>query len=310
MIVNPKYAPVPFPPGAVAISNSEVDSFNTCERKWWFAFGLNREPKRHSRSLSIGIAGHEILAIYYSALARGVDKEKAIQLATKRLTQMYVNDEFEPQFLQVTHALLSRYWAIDRIAEFCEILAVEEDFYLPITDKYWYAMRLDLLLKVNSGKESGNIILVDHKFTYDFKTANMLKLNPQMSKYVPTIRYSGIPVAEAYLNQFRTRFDGNRIPMKDNTDLFKKDKTDITPARCESSIEQQMIVSERIIARKQLDPELQVKESVAVRNDMVCRSCPFQDPCQMMDNGINIRGTMNTMFRKRTYGYLVDSDAA
>jgi len=309
MIVNPDYAPTPFPKGAVAISNSEVDAFNTCERKWWFYFGLNKEAKNPGRSLSIGIAGHEILAIYYSALATGSPKDLAEKLAIQRLSEMYVTQEFNPEYLLVAHALLSRYFAIDRLHEFCDILAVEEDFYLPITDKYWYAMRLDLLLKVKKGKELGNIVLMDHKFTYDFKTPAMLKLNPQMPKYVPTIQYSGIPVSQAYLNQFRTRFAGHLIEKKDNLDLFKKDDTDITPTRCQSAIEQQMIVSERIIERKNLDPELQMKESVPVRNDMVCRSCPFQDPCQMMDNGINIRGTMNTMYKKRSYGYLKD-DAA
>ena len=50
------------------ISNSEVSSFQQCERKWYYGYKMNLEPNVTSTSLSRGVLGHEILAVYYKVL--------------------------------------------------------------------------------------------------------------------------------------------------------------------------------------------------------------------------------------------------
>jgi hypothetical protein len=302
-LVPPEKTPIKLPDNATMISNSEVDAFNTCERKHLFSFAYNREPKRKSRSLSIGIAGHDLLATYYRAIKAGLSRHDAEQEAMKDLTEMFVENTYDPEALSVVHALVTRYIAQDTITNNTKILEVESDFYLPISDTYWYAMRLDLLVEAQKGKQKGNVLLIDHKFTYDFYTFDDLKLNPQMPKYVTAVRFSGYPVQEAYINQLRTRFKGHLIGNKSDADLFQRSPVGITQARVRTAISQQMRVSERIVERKKLPIELQIEEAIPVLNRFICRNCPFKNPCEMMEDGYSAEKALGADYQIRSYGY-------
>ena len=285
------------------VSNSEVDNFQTCQRKHLFSFILNKEPRHPGRSLSIGIIGHEILAVYYRAIKAGMAKDEAEREAIKDLTAMFVESDTDPEVLSMVHALVTRYITQDSIPATCDIIAVEEDFYLPINEEFWYGMRLDLLVKARVGRQRGNYIIVDHKFTYDFYTADDLQLNPQLPKYVSPVRFAGIPVKEGYINQLRTRFHAGLIPKKGDTDLFNRAPIKLTEERVKSSLNYQMILSKRIIDRQKLPLELQLEEAVPNLNKMVCRNCPFKQPCEMMNEGQDITRILDAHYKDRTYGY-------
>jgi len=55
------------PPGSRIVSNSEVQTFKRCRRKWWLAFYRGLEPlkKKHTGALQIGTHVHKALAAYY-----------------------------------------------------------------------------------------------------------------------------------------------------------------------------------------------------------------------------------------------------
>lgn len=285
------------------ISNSEVDARLTCERKHLFSFVFEREAKHKSRSLNIGIVGHDILAVYYKALQAGLSKADAEQEAMKHLTKLFVAEDYPPDDLGTVHALISRYIAQDSLAGNVRILEVETDFYLPITDDYWYAMRLDLLVEALVGSQKGHVLLVDHKFTYDFYSYDDLKLNPQMPKYVVPVMQAGYPVKDAYINQIRTRFPLHLIPKKSNQDLFNRAPVGLTKERIKSALAHQMRMSERIIALRKMPLELQIEESVPVLNKMICRNCPFKNACEMVEDGMSYERALGPEYKKRVYGY-------
>ncbi len=176
------------------ISNSEVDSYLTCERKHFFSFGFNKESRHPSRSLQIGIVGHEILARIYTSIKEGASLTEARQEGMKLLTEKLISGEYDAEALSVVQILISRYLEQDTLATGTTILEVEQDFYLPITGDYWYGMRLDLLVSPNFGRLKGAVCLIDHKFTYDFYSPDDLLINPQLPKYVGTVRYNGYSV--------------------------------------------------------------------------------------------------------------------
>lgn len=285
------------------VSNSEVDSFLTCERKHLFSFVFEREAKRKSRSLSIGIVGHDVLAEYYRSLQAGSSKNDAAMDAMRYLTNIFKEDEYEPDSLATVYSLISRYIAQDTLASGARILEVERDFYLPINTEFWYAMRLDLLVEALVGSQKGNVLLVDHKFTYDFYTYDDLKLNPQMPKYVSAVRYASYPVHEAYINQIRTRFPSHLIPKKEDADLFNRMPVGITIERVRSALSHQMIISKRIIDRRKMPLPLQIEEAVPVLNKMICRNCPFKTACEMMEDGLPAEKALGPEYKVRKYGY-------
>jgi hypothetical protein len=117
------------------------------------------------------------------------------------------------------------------------------------------------------------------------------------------LRYNGVPVADGYLNQFRTRFPAHLIPNKTDEDLFRRDPAGATPERIKNSFKQQIIASERIIERRLMPPELREQEAIPIMNRMVCRNCPFKLPCQMSEDGQPIDSIMQSKFKARSYGY-------
>jgi hypothetical protein len=285
------------------ISNSEVDSRLTCERKHLFSFVFERESKHKSRSLNLGIIGHEVLAVFYKALQAGLNRIDAEQEAMKYLTQLFVSEEYPPDDLATVHVLLSRYFAQDTLTGNVKILEVETDFYLPINDDYWYAMRLDLLVEALVGSMKGHVLLIDHKFTYDFYSYDDLKLNPQMPKYVVPVMHAGYPVKDAYINQIRTRFPSHLIGKKSNEELFQRMPVGLTKERIKSALAHQMKMSERIIALRKMPLELQIEESVPVLNKMICRNCPFKNACEMVEDGMSFERALGPEYKKRSYGY-------
>lgn len=285
------------------ISNSEVDARLTCERKHLFSFVFEREAKHKSRSLNIGIVGHEVLAVYYKALQAGLSRYESEQEAMKYLTKLFMAEQYPVDDLAMVHILISRYIAQDTLAGNVKILEVETDFYLPINDQYWYAMRLDLLVEALVGSQKGRVLLIDHKFTYDFYSYDDLKLNPQMPKYVVAVRNSGYPVHEAYINQVRTRFPQHLIAKKSNADLFSRVPVGITRERVKSALSHQMKMSERIIEFRKMPLELQIEESIPVLNKMICRNCPFKNACEMVEDGMPVEKALGPEYKKRIYGY-------
>lgn len=285
------------------ISNSEVDARLTCERKHLFSFIYNRETKSKSRSLTIGIVGHEILAVFYKALQEGLSRGDSEKEAMKHLTKLFETNEYAPDDLATVYVLISRYIAQDTLAGNVKILEVEQDFYLPINNDYWYAMRLDLLVEALVGSQQGKVLLIDHKFTYDFYSPDDLRLNPQMPKYAAAVRYAGYPVHEAYINQIRTRFPKHLVENKSNSDLFQRAAVQLTNDRIRSSLSHQMKMSERIIELRRMPPELQIEESIPVLNKMICRNCPFQTACEMVEDGMSVEGALGPEYKLRTYGY-------
>lgn len=290
--------PVALPPDAIIISISQADSWLTCQRKWMFSYLFEKQSDHLSRALAIGVIGHDILAVRYQALKNGMSDIDSQQEAWKKLSEYFSDGTYEPEILAVVHGLLSRYFENDSLAGL-EILEVEEDFFVPINDQFWFGMRIDLLLKDSRGR----IRLIDHKFMYDFATPDALKQNSQMPKYMAGLRFAGYPVVEAYLNMFRTRFKPHLIGNKTDADLFSRAPVGITEERIKMNLEYQLRISERIVERRALPLEVAVDESLPVQNQMICKNCPFRDPCMKMNEGMGAERALGTGYVPKKSGF-------
>jgi|SRR5688500_15319126 len=288
------------------ISDSQVGSYLTCERKHLFSYGFKKESTHPSRSLQIGIAGHEILAEYYRTLKGGGTVVEARQEAMRMLTDYLINGTYDAESLSLVQILISRYIDQDTLATGTRVLEVESDFFLPINEEFWYGMRLDLLVEATVGRLKGAVLLIDHKFTYDFYSPDDLLMNPQMAKYVGTVRFNGYPVHEAYLNQFRTRFSSNAIMKKANSDLFNRTPVGLStldPSRIRNALNTQIKASKRILDFQKMPIELWWEEALPVQNKMICRSCPFKNPCIMMEAGMPAQKALGGEYKAKVSGF-------
>ncbi len=253
------------------ISNSEVSTYTQCERRHYYGYLKTLEPVNTSTSLSRGIIGHEALAFYYDALKEGADPATAQQRALDCVGRYLHFPNAETTMLTDLMQILARYFSYYPHDEFREIIGVEKVYEID-AEEFIYGMRLDLLVRDKAGK----IVLVDHKFVYDFYTQNMLDTNAQLPKYIGTLKLNKVPVDYAILNQIRYR-----LKKGGNTDdeLFKRAPVRPPHSRIHRIMGEQFEVSRRILERRTLDAEQQARVAVRTMNQMTCKNCPFISLC-------------------------------
>jgi uncharacterized protein YnzC (UPF0291/DUF896 family) len=287
------------------VSNSEASTFLSCEMRHYYAHVLNIEPINASTSLSRGNIGHEALAVFYTYLKDGhnvdVALSAALDIVDGYFAQEYVkqsnpNKQATLDMLNGLKFLLERYAEYQKQDQW-EILSVEEQHTLPIIDQYGYTMRLDLLIR----NKLSEIWIVDHKFVYDFKPPDMLTINAQMPKYIATVRQStGLIVKGGILNQIRHRV--KKGPMTDD-ELFRREPLRPSNKKIRNIMREQIDISQKIIARHSMPIDEAHRVSPRVLNEMVCKNCPFLQPCMTELEGESITLMLKQHYRPNSYGY-------
>lgn len=278
------------------ISNSEVSTWLTCQRKYYYEFDLNLQPRRQGKALGRGVLLHDVLALYYERLKAGCTHSVAVTDARARLQTYLADDAFGMDTVAEVDNLLRGYWDYYQGDPDWEILEVEKGYDLALTEDYEYALRLDLLVKSRS---TGQTILVDHKTAYDFWTEDDLDLNPQFPKYIGSLRANGVFVDKAILNQIRTR----KLKNPTGEDLFRRTVCKPSIAKVQNAIREQVLSSREIVKHRALPVEVRASNSKRVLNKMICRNCDVKALCMSEYDGGDITHMIDTDYTQRTYGY-------
>lgn len=295
------------------ISNSEVSDFLLCERKHYYAHLRKLRRKGQSDALTRGIVGHEALAAYYEVLMNSPRYDVALpypvpvledaEAAARRVLMGYLSSPDSLVGQEIIYDLdriLRRYFEYSRNDNWT-ILAVENQYGIPINDEFEYTMRLDVLALID-----GEPVLVDHKFKYNFFTQAELDMNAQIPKYIGTLKYNGVPVERGMMNQIRYRIS------KDQSDenMFKRTMIKPHPVEIRNTLRDQIILSEQIIERRAMSQEEQSAAALRVMSPMICKNCPFLDICKSELMGGDITLTIQSEFEVNDYGYNDDSQEA
>lgn len=290
-------------PESRKISNSEVSTWLVCQRQYYYSFDLALEPNSYTEALSRGLLGHEVLACYFSELKRGKDHEDAVVTARTFLSSFMHGGPYNLDLVLEMDRILTGYWAYRQGDSDWEILHVEEQFNVFFTTEFEFSMRLDLLVRDRSTQE---IILVDHKFVYDFWNQDDLALNPQLPKYIGALRVNGFKVDRAILNQIRYR------KLKDPTPdrLYVRESYTPSNNKVVTVVRDQITASEEIVTWRNLPLEERGKKAKCILNKVVCRNCPVKRLCADELDGGDIKYLAATEFKSRTYGYNEPSTAS
>lgn len=286
--------------GRVIISNSEVMDYLKCERKHLYAHAMKIRPKSQSSSLSRGIIGHEALAEYY---ANDRDEAKAFKVIDSHA----VAGTADLDMLTGLRNLLAFYFTFHADDDkLFRILEVEKPFYMDLGEDYSYGMRLDLLVEMISGPYAGEKIIVDHKFQYNFPTADDLTMNAQLPKYIGTVRNSGVDVKRGMLNILRWRV--TKANELNAAERFKREYIAPSPVEIRNIMREQVLASERIADRKAMGVEAYKQVALRALNGMTCKNCPFINICKTELVGENAAVMIATEFVQNEYGYVEDGE--
>ena len=173
------------------------------------------------------------------------------------------------------------------------VLAVEQEFnllYNEQTDSR-YPFVVDMIMEDKDGK----IVVIDHKFVYDFYTPEQTDLQPQIPKYIGALRAMNYPVAYGAYNMLRTR--KLKTPAADSMQYFMILKPN--KDRVLNTFMEQLGVAAEIQALKELPIEEQSKRAYRTANKMVCQSCSFRDICSTELMGGNTELMLKTEYKLR-----------
>lgn len=278
------------------ISNSEVETFQKCQRKHWYAYGLNLAPKTKTLPLRSGILGHSVLEKYYMAKRAELTHEECIQEGMGVLAAYMLHPDVEVYSI-----------VLQRFLEYAEyykhepfrVLDVEGTYTTPLENGIEYALTLDLLVEYTQGEWKGKQVLIDHKWTSDYWSANAVDMLPQIPKYLHTLRSLGSTADFGIINQVRYRKmkEGHPPEM-----FFRRSPVTPTPKRIENIMRIQEQVTNVIRLRK-LFPDLWKSEATPTIYRQQCDNCFFTIPCQIELDGRDPGPTFDAHFEQNTYGY-------
>jgi CRISPR/Cas system-associated exonuclease Cas4 (RecB family) len=289
-----------------SVSHSEVDSYLLCRRKHYYGYGLSLERISTSHSLATGTAGHRVLEGFYKyVMDNGTDAatqseafDQGVVLA-EHLFQEIVEEGYEdaPNRASLHDMLFHEEWGYFAnefiVRNGWKVLAVEKEFSLVYDDETnsSYPFVVDMIVE----DKNGDIVVIDHKFVYDFYTPSQTDLQPQIPKYIGALRAMDYAVAYGAYNMVRTR--KLKTPTADSMQYFMmlKPNTD----RVLNTFMEQLGVAAEIQALKELTIEEQNKRAYRTANKMVCQSCSFRDICSTELIGGNTELMLKTEYKIR-----------
>jgi len=262
------------------ISNSEVNTFLTCERKHYYSFRerLAGDGKSLGKALIRGTVGHEALEGYYTAKQNGEDKHRCVGFMLELVDNNkdhYPDLESDLDHLkEVLKRYVDTYWY-----EPWKILEVESQHATSLLDNSTveYGMQLDLLVEVVSGRDKGQIQVIDHKFVYDFFSDREVLMNSQLIKYLYTLRSNGINVRKGILNQIRYRELKNPLPSK----MFRRSPVVASDLKQMSYMEEYRKAAKKIWELTQLTEEEHFNKTTMHLDKYTCGKCPFAPLCEL-----------------------------
>lgn len=250
-------------------SHSEVESFLACERRHYYSYGLKLQGKFTSEALERGILIHHALREYYNSLKDGIPHSEATTLAFQALAGLTMSSSaFDPVKLQMQCVwLLGLYFDhYKHDVEHIEVLEVETDYSIRITDDYYLPVKIDLIYR---DLRTNEIVITDHKVVDRFYSDDESAIKPQLPKYMAGLLSEKIKVD-------RCEYNFIRHP-KNAIERFLRQNLEINTARIRRTAEEQIRAANRI--RSLREAGLAEWSRRALRNTGACGNCPFKLLC-------------------------------
>lgn len=285
------------------ISNTEVTTKNICDVAHEFHFIKGVAPKQLPVPLYRGIIGHSALQVYYELMKEGepveVCRDGALAVLDKEIARIASEtpEEFEQiQLIMNIRNLIKDYADVYRKEPF-RVLEVEKKYFTPVDPELdiHYGLQLDTLIEMIAGEFRGEIVVMDHKFVYNFKTALDIQMDAQLPKYIKTLQDNGYSVSRGWFNQVRTR----QMKAPRPEDLYRRSWIKSNRHETAQIWKEQAKVAREIHSIKS-DPDY---EPVRTMSYITCRGCMFQGPCKSSLDGTDVSTMLQAQFEPSKYGY-------
>jgi hypothetical protein len=280
------------------ISNSEITTYNICKKLHQLSYGLGVTPKHIKDSYYRGSMGHQALDVYYSYLKQSefpndVDihcaKEEALLVLKQELTRVTKEEPESTNRIKILSQLntLIKDYAAHYKTEPFRVLETEKTYTAPITEELEFGLILDLLVEFTAGPYRGDIVVIDHKFVYNFKSTAELEMDAQLPKYIKAVRENGYYVTKGIFNQIRYR----TLKAPSPTDIFQRTEVRVNKTSIDNIWRENRHTAVEIHANP--------AKPVRTLSPIVCKYCDFQELCKAELSGLDITNMLAANYKKR-----------
>lgn len=276
------------------VSFSEVFKLQTCERQWWYRFGLNLSPAEESEAITVGVKGHKLLQDFYEAMRDGKTKEEALEIATENARK----ELFGQSFL-ANKSLLTAWTLVDnhiRATDFnSEALIIENRFLLPARllsdDPLLEDIQIGFTPDVVMKRPGDKIDVEDSKFIQRAWSGKKLRRFPQTKLYQIFLERMGYDISRSLIRFFNWDTGKSFIHAYE---LGGEEAHILT---------RDFIAGVKAVVEKRSLSTLEQSQSPRTMNYTACQFCHFEFPCTLEGEGKDASGTFRNLFVKSTYDY-------
>jgi hypothetical protein len=299
-------------PEKVSISNSEIQTFKGCRRKWMLGtyYGLAGNEEKFTGPLALGNIIHECLEIFYNTGENPVD---VFNRLWNQNTEKFNDQEFESTIDEVNkfnkEGELGRIMMEGYIDWLDEVGADSDIDFIIQEDQLRYTLphepRVEIIAKIDARikrRSDGS------KAIMDFKTASSSNFGSYMNYAYFSEQLRHYFMLE-YLVDTSTKIDGGRyrvIKKVKRTGTAKPpfyldvDVRFNTSDRESFWIRTNGVISDIMDVRDALDrgEDDRYFAYPTQKMDWTCSTCPFVKFCTMMDDGSDFEGFIHDNFRQ------------
>lgn len=251
------------------ISPSQFSVHKECARKHSYVYGQSLRPKARETKFEVGSYWHELAHHYYKLLATGytINDPEFIHLFERKLIKDLENCKpaYQKVLFQV-HIMFRRFIKMQshRIDSNIEIVAVEEELLVPISDNVQIQGIADLLYR-----RTGKLVLRDHK-TGEFKSAHSeatLEYNDQLLTYAAMVWKLWGEIPDIEISWINAKVDYKSPPTREQLfGLYTKPLT-------KRMLEGFWTYLEEYVYYMESSPPIRAL------NGFRCKGCVFKEPC-------------------------------
>lgn len=255
----------------LTVSPSEFDSYMSCPRKHYYAYGLKIQSRESSDSLNRGTIGHHFLEEYFKLRLEGMSADTAMLVSKQYMTKYVLLNPEQMTIADEAKEAILRFFDDGGYSEF-EILAIEREFQVVIDENTGASIlfKVDLIVRDKDGK----IGIIDHKFISQLYAPYQLDLMSQLPKYYEALKRLGYPIDWVAYGEYKAgsgpKFVFLPFPLSE--------------ASAKRTMEEHRQVANKIIGLKrqaELDKTVFYWSETATRiqNTMICKNCSFKKIC-------------------------------
>ncbi len=282
------------------ISYSELFKWDTCQRQYYYGFGLGLRPQEENGSINTGVKGHRLLQDFYNLLGEGHSKEEALEIIRGSASKLIKSES-----ITEIGPLLKAWTLVDNYIQTTdftsEAVIVENRFLFPLSmvAPESYLLAYPELAYVQIGftpdvvfERTGDIVDVeDAKFVARAWSKSKLERFPQAKLYQIFLRRMGYNVSRSIVRFFNV-----------TTGKINEQTYTLSVAEENTLIHDFIEGVLEVLMYRKLDDESK-KSARRTMNYTACQFCPYEYICTLEAEGKDATKTMQSQFVKSDYDY-------